>query len=199
MSAGGEGRYAMSTPFKVIAFVLGLAVLTATVFSYRRYVGINAAERAEERKPHPVPLVALPNQSTLVAEPGTPGRNIIDWLGSYPAGSQSFELGGTQFVGRTDALTRDSLGRATRLATILAAYPDIEVMIVGHTSASSDETADLELAQLRAKAVVKVLKDYGVRGRRLDSCSRGSSDPIAGTDAGDHANDRVSIVLTRRA
>lgn len=146
-------------------------------------------------------IVGLPDGSTLTAAKGSVGRGLIDWLESDRAGSASFELGTREFAPRSLRPTVDADSRIPRLTMILKAYPDIDVQVVGHTSASGDLNADLQLSRRRAELVVKELRDGGISGSRLDSSGVGSTSALpAGSPLrkGGETDDRVSLVLTRR-
>lgn len=147
-------------------------------------------------------IIGLPDGGTLIAAKGTPGRRLIDWLDSRVAGSQSFEVGGREFEPGSAAPTREGAGRIPRLVMILRAYPDIQVVIVGHARASGDPKADLALSEARAKFVAEELRQSAVEQERLSIRAAGSSEPLPSDSplrAGGASDDRVSLVLTRAA
>lgn len=145
-------------------------------------------------------LVSLRDGSTLIAEPGTVGRDLVDWLAAREPGRKVFELGGQEFVGRTAQPTSESLGRATRLIAMLRANPDVRMTIVGHSDPSGDERADIALSLARAQTLYRLVRDGGVAPARLDVQARGSSQPLVPNDspANRARNQRVSLILSRQ-
>lgn len=145
-------------------------------------------------------LVALRDGSTLMAERGTVGRALVDWLAAREPGSKSIELGGQEFVARTATPTSESIGRVSRLVAMLRANPDVKVMIIGHTDPSADADADHALGLERANILAGLLREGGISKERITTDSRGSSEPITSNDnaQGRARNQRVSLVLTRK-
>lgn len=145
-------------------------------------------------------LVALSDGSTLIAKEGTVGRELVDWLAARDGTEKGFELGGHQFVGRSMQPTAETLGRIPRLIAMLKANPDVQAKIVGHTDASGDANADERIALERAKTLAGLLQDGGIEGGRLTVESRGADEPVSKdeTAAGRAANQRVSLILTRK-
>ncbi|MFD1104430.1 OmpA family protein [Sphingobium olei] len=145
-------------------------------------------------------LVSLQDGSTMIAQPGTVGRDLVDWLAERKPGEKTFELGGQEFVGRTAQPTSESLGRVTRLIAMLRANPDVRMTIVGHSDPSGDERADIALSLARAQALYRLVRDGGIAPARLEVQARGSSDPLAPNDSPVNRarNQRVSLVLSRK-
>lgn len=69
--------------------------------------------------------------------------------------------------------------------------------IEGHTDSLGSATANRDLSQRRAQAVADFLVGQGVSRERLQVMGVGSSQPIAGTSAGNPANRRVEALLLR--
>lgn len=145
-------------------------------------------------------LVSLQDGSTLIAEPGTVGRDLVDWLAAREPGRKVFELGGQEFIGRTAQPTSESLGRATRLIAMLRANPDVRMTIVGHSDPSGDERADIALSLARAQTLYRLVRDGGIAPARLEVLARGSSQPLLPNDSPVNRarNQRVSLVLSRK-
>jgi hypothetical protein len=138
-------------------------------------------------------VVALPHGTTLLEPPGTPGRNIADWISTHPQGVRSFEVGGNQFLGESADLSDESVARISRLAAMLKAAHDVSVTIVGYFAAE----AERGLAARRAQRVRLELIRFGIAGNRISVESRADSDPLAPNDStpGPHRNGRVALVL----
>lgn len=69
--------------------------------------------------------------------------------------------------------------------------------IEGHTDSLGSVAANRDLSQRRAQAVADYLVSQGVSRERLQVMGVGSSQPIAGTSAGNPANRRVEALLLR--
>ncbi len=84
------------------------------------------------------------------------------------------------------------------LVDILNNYPEAMVEVQGHTDNVGDASANKQLSQDRAAAVVKYLTGKGVNGARLKAVGYGQEMPIAdnSTKAGKTKNRRVDFVLT---
>jgi chemotaxis protein MotB len=87
---------------------------------------------------------------------------------------------------------------------VLAANPDISVLIEGHTDnvaykGSGDVADNWDLSTKRATAIVHILKDNkGVKAENLTAAGRSEFAPIAGNDTaeGKSKNRRIEIILT---
>jgi chemotaxis protein MotB len=89
-----------------------------------------------------------------------------------------------------------------KVAKVLAAQPDIEFMVEGHTdnvAISTDELNDnWDLSVKRATSIVRILqKSYGLDPKRMTAAGRSQYLPVAdnATAAGKAANRRTRIVV----
>lgn len=80
-------------------------------------------------------------------------------------------------------LTADSRYELDNLVTALNAYPDMKILIGGHTDNIGEPAANLALSQLRAAAVVKYLTDRGIDASRLRAAGYGDTKPLAPNDS----------------
>jgi len=182
---------------KVLLFVAFVAVVLAAVFGLkayqdrpRRYVPIDEKVFRSE--------VALLRDGTPIFAPnGTVARALVDWLKTNDGKPRFFEVGGTQFVGRSATPTPEAQGRLTHLVMMLRAYPDVSVRVVGFTDASGDPRADLDLSERRARWVVGALADAGIPRRLLSYEGRGGTQSLPGAGAADRhqADERVGFLL----
>jgi outer membrane protein OmpA-like peptidoglycan-associated protein len=69
------------------------------------------------------------------------------------------------------------------LASRLTQYPELRVVIEGHTDAIGSHQYNLGLGQRRADAVRQYLAQRGIDAARLEAVSRGESEPIADNDS----------------
>lgn len=104
------------------------------------------------------------------------------------------------------ATIRDEAGATLdRLAELIAAGSEGEVVIEGHTDAKGDDAYNKRLSEQRAGAVKAYLVEKGVAADRLKTIGLGELRPIApnakqdGTDdeAGRQRNRRVEVILPR--
>lgn len=144
-------------------------------------------------------LIALRDGSTMIAEPGTVGRELADWLAAGKSGRRRFELGGEEFVGRTAEPTVESLGRIPRLVAMLEANPDVDLVVIGHSDRSDDAAADMALSLARARMLVGRLEAAGIEADRMTVEAKGSAEPLVAEDSaeGRRRNQRVSLLLVR--
>ncbi len=112
-------------------------------------------------------IVSLRDGLTMIAQQGTVGRELVDWLAQRKAGQKSFQLGGQEFIGRSAEPTAESVGRIPRLAAMLRANPDVRATVIGHASASGDAKADMVLSEARAATLVSRLRGAGISADRL--------------------------------
>jgi outer membrane protein OmpA-like peptidoglycan-associated protein len=85
----------------------------------------------------------------------------------------------------------------TKIAKALAAVPDQDLLIEGHTDSDGANEYNLSLSESRAQSVEKILRAGGIAAERMDIKGYGESKPIAdnATPAGKAQNRRVEIVL----
>lgn len=85
----------------------------------------------------------------------------------------------------------------TKIAKALAAVPDQDLLIEGHTDSDGPNEYNLSLSESRAQSVQKILLAGGIAAERMEIKGYGESKPIADNDtpAGKAQNRRVEIVL----
>lgn len=72
-------------------------------------------------------------------------------------------------------------------------------VVVGHTDDFGSEESNQAFGLRRAKSVAKILMDNGIAANRIQTSSKGESEPVAdnSTDDGRHQNRRVVITVNR--
>ncbi len=83
------------------------------------------------------------------------------------------------------------------MAKLLKNFPDLRVLIVGHTDSTGDREYNMGLSRRRAEAVVKSLREhYGIAASRLVPAGVGMLAPVASnrTEEGRAKNRRVELV-----
>ena len=108
----------------------------------------------------------------------------------------TFESGLLYPHNSTDLLPagRDNL---RNLAESLRAYPETEVLVVGHTDATGTDEYNQRLSQQRAQAAADVLSSFGVPRDRIQTAGRGESEPVSGNEdeSGRQLNRRVEVAI----
>ncbi|MBS7557666.1 MULTISPECIES: OmpA family protein [Pseudomonas] len=110
----------------------------------------------------------------------------------------AFGLSGKVLFGSdVETLNQASTEIVQRIGKALLSVDIQKVRVDGHTDASGKEAYNVQLSVRRAKSVVKVLTQVGMREENIQLRGLGSSEPVASnsTAAGRTENRRVSIVV----
>ena len=102
---------------------------------------------------------------------------------STNAADKTLTLNYINFETGVATLTTDSRYELDNLVTALNAYPDMKILIGGHTDNIGEPAANLALSQQRAAAVVKYLTDRGIDASRLRAAGYGDTKPLAPNDS----------------
>lgn len=108
-------------------------------------------------------------------------------------------LSGLEFQTGSSKLGAGPFDTLQALADFLAAQPDLQVALVGHTDASGTLDGNIALSKRRARSVLERLaSNYGVSRSQLDAQGMGYLAPIASnlTQDGRTANRRVEVIIT---
>lgn len=90
---------------------------------------------------------------------------------------------GIYFDVNKDIVKPESYGTLKDIATILNEVPDVKVKILGHTDADGQDAANLDLSKRRAASVkAELVKNFNVKGDRLETDGAGESQPVAPND-----------------
>jgi outer membrane protein OmpA-like peptidoglycan-associated protein len=164
----------------------------------------------------PVPIVAIFDDDRITLSGAVPSLESADLLTQLAIANSQFpdlpvdsrltvnssvpvgvgvrvlELNSVRFPeGSAEILPEHAL-QFDRVATIMNAFPNISVTVVGHADQRGDEATNLVLAQRRADAVVAYLISRGIDGARLSARSVGEADLLTVDD------DEASLALNRR-
>ncbi|MBE1529889.1 outer membrane protein OmpA-like peptidoglycan-associated protein [Sphingopyxis sp. OAS728] len=125
-------------------------------------------------------IVVLADGATIVAPEGSRDRAMTDWLKAAEAAPARFSLGSDMFKAGSAELSRQGLGDAAKLATLLRATPDARVALLGGAEVKRDAAPNFALAQRRRETLAAFLKDRGIASDRVELSSRemaAESDP----------------------
>ena len=94
----------------------------------------------------------------------------------------------------------ESQDQLTSVASILKAFPNVEIKIGGYTDNTGDKAANMKLSADRAATVMGELVKMGIDPKRLSSEGYGDAHPVAdnGTEEGRQKNRRVSMRVTKK-
>ncbi len=106
-------------------------------------------------------------------------------------------LAGTAFPSGKATLTTDAKYVLAKLAGVLLAFPDMKLVVEGHTDSTGLAEANQKLSLERAEAVKTFLREMGVSGPVIAN-GYGPDRPVAPNDTpeGRAKNRRVDIVMT---
>lgn len=130
--------------------------------------------------------------------PGTPAGAPVDAVGCQTLFHEErapLILHGVTFQSGRSALTRSSFAVLDQVAASLAAHPDVNIEIAGHTDNVGSARTNLLLSRARADAVRAYLARRGVSPARMISRGYGESQPVASnaTEDGRSENRRVEL------
>lgn len=200
------GRKAVGT--LLVAVAVGVGVLFGHGLSSR------AQRQSEERVEPPSLSQAARDPQPVIDAPLTQpqkrhesGWNADDGpevvVRTFPQSTSDAPEGGTQpgvkaifFEGDSSTLSSQYDITLERIAETLAANPQSNAIIEGHTDTSGEESYNLDLSSRRARAVKDVLvNDYQIAPERLNIVGVGSSAPIESntTSSGRAYNRRVEV------
>ena len=106
--------------------------------------------------------------------------------------------GASLFASNSDTIEPTAFDTLAKVAELIDAYRDREVIIVGHTDSIGDEDYNQTLSRRRAELVKRFFVDhFDLEPTRLSTDGRGEAQPIAANDTvtGRQANRRVEVLI----
>lgn len=102
------------------------------------------------------------------------------------------------FETASDVIKTESHKSLNQVASILAAHPETNLTIEGHTDNQGDAAMNLDLSKRRAQSVLNYLSAKGIDVSHLKAEGYGETKPIAdnGTKEGRALNRRVELLLS---
>jgi outer membrane protein OmpA-like peptidoglycan-associated protein len=97
----------------------------------------------------------------------------------------------------SDRIRAEAGANLRNLAASIDAYPNTDLVIVGHTDSDGTDAYNDGLSQRRARAAAEYLVSQGVERMRLRTEGRGEREPVAGNDSdvGRGRNRRVEVAI----
>jgi len=107
---------------------------------------------------------------------------------------------GIQFDFGKATIRKDSNRILDEAVGVLKQYPELRIMISGHTDNVGEDQRNLELSQQRAAAVKEYLVAKGIDTGRVETRGAGPNEPVADnkTDAGRQQNRRIEFKLLQK-
>ena len=104
---------------------------------------------------------------------------------------------GITFDTDKDTIKSSSKNRLDNAVDVMKRYPDIRVMVTGHTDSQGSYRHNVDLSQRRAAAVRKYMVDAGIDGKRIETRGVGPDEPISTNDTaeGRSLNRRIEFTI----
>lgn len=125
----------------------------------------------------------------------TPSPQPVEEEVEIPAVSRRIVLRGINFDFNSSEIRADSAPVLDEAVNQLAANPDVEIMVIGHTDSIGSAEYNQGLSVRRAEAVYRFLVNRGIAPERLSVKGMGKSSPVAdnATADGRARNRRVEL------
>jgi outer membrane protein OmpA-like peptidoglycan-associated protein len=146
---------------------------------------------------------ALPGGVELNAPPDGIEHRIVRFIedpGTEASDTTWFDFDRLNFETGSSTLRPGSREQLQNVATILQAYPNVDVRIGGYTDNTGDAVANVKLSQDRADAVKRELEVLGISPTRLAAEGYGAQHPVADntTEEGRARNRRIALRVTKK-
>jgi outer membrane protein OmpA-like peptidoglycan-associated protein len=145
--------------------------------------------------------IDLPGGANISVPAGSINYNLARFLGDNTAAApRTFVFDHLNFETASTRLTPDSTATVNDLATVLRAYPNAQVELVGHTDNTGSPESNRELSLSRANAVKGMLVNSGVAAERIATKGAGQDQPVASNDTeeGRARNRRLELNVTSK-
>lgn len=83
---------------------------------------------------------------------------------------------------------------------VLKQYPELRIMVSGHTDNVGEAKTNIELSEARAASVKAYMVGKGIGAERVETRGAGPNEPVAdnGTDKGRQQNRRIEFKLLQK-
>lgn len=145
----------------------------------------------------------LPNGVELNAPEFGIEYRLVEWMNNKSKAVDKttwFNFDRLLFETGKSTLRPESQDQLENIATIMDAYPSMEIKLGGYTDNVGDPAANLKLSDERAKSVMAELIILGVKPIRLTAEGYGELHPVASnqTEQGRAQNRRIAIRVTKK-
>ncbi|WP_290700147.1 OmpA family protein [Lacinutrix sp.] len=143
---------------------------------------------------------SLPNGTKLSIPEGGFENDLLDYIkeGKFEAGKY-YALDRLYFNTGSSSLSDDSVNQIENIASIMKAYPEVKILLRGHTDNTGSVNGNNVLSGKRAAAVKVKLVEKGIEASRLETKGMGSVEPIAdnATPEGRSKNRRIDASIIK--
>ncbi len=130
----------------------------------------------DESTPPPIAPAPAPAPKVVAAPQPAPTPSLPE---KKPVEVITLVLEPIHFATDSAALTAEARGRLDRIVNVMQTYPQVKLLIVGHTDSRASDDYNLILSLKRAKAAMDYLTTKGIDRKRLSYEGRGEREPIA--------------------
>ena len=140
-----------------------------------------------------IPTTEKEPEPEIALAPVTQTETVEELLHTLDLSGITFLFGSNEITPKGELVLDD-------VASVLAAHPEFDVVIEGHTDSVGDDNLNLELSQQRAQSVLVYLTNMGIHTERLSATGFGESQPIAENDTvkGRALNRRIDFSVSRK-
>lgn len=159
-----------------------------------------AAPAAPTAPTTPTVSLQLPGGGSVNVPEGSIGFGVVKFLQSNEPAPKTFIFDNLNYDTASRALTPESRPTVSAMATILSAYPNTAVRVVGYTDNQGDPAANKALSDQRAGTVKSELVRLGIPAERIEAAGMGEANPVAdnSTEAGRAQNRRTELVILKK-
>lgn len=125
------------------------------------------------------------------------GGQVMDFIKNGAKGPNSFRFNDLTFATGSSAITGASVAEIDNLAAIMNAYPNLKILVEGHTDNTGDAAANNKLSFERAQAVKNRLASKKIDINRIAAVGYGSLRPVGdnNTEEGRAQNRRIEFKI----
>jgi outer membrane protein OmpA-like peptidoglycan-associated protein len=139
---------------------------------------------------------SLPNGQEIMIPKGGIEESMLSALGAEAGASgNTYILDRIFFASGSSALDKQSSDQVGIIANIMKAYPDIKILLRGHTDSTGSASVNRKLSKARADSVMKALASGGIEASRMSTKGVGPAEPVESNDTADgrRMNRRIDI------
>lgn len=127
---------------------------------------------------------------------GSAGNQMMDFI-KGGEGEGRFRFKNLTFDSGSSSIAGESGLEADNIASILEAYPDVNIMVEGYTDNRGNADSNKKLSRQRAVAVKQRLVKSGIKGNRIKVQGFGDANPVADNETaeGRAQNRRIEVVV----
>jgi len=162
---------------------LPLALAALAALGLLMFLRGRTTRSAESVVKEAITRIDLPGGTNISVPEGSINYNLARFLADNSAvAPKTFVFDHLNFETASTRLTPESAATANDLASVLKAYPNAQVELVGHTDNIGTPQSNQALSLSRADAVKTMLVSSGVVAERIATRGAGQEQPVASND-----------------